>query len=76
MSEVTFIGVGIACLSICVPADYTPEQIEEAANTTYPTGLESGGRWELSDDPTFSGGQTNPCDCERGPSHRHYLLNC
>lgn len=73
-SEVTTIAYGIVFLSLCVPADWTKEQIEEAANVLHPTGIQSS--WAISDESHFASGQTNPCECERGPSFKHHLLNC
>lgn len=72
--DTTVISCGIICLSLCVPAGLTHEQIAYIANAKMPTGISS--QWAISDDTHFSGGQTNPCDCERGPAHQHYLLNC
>lgn len=66
-------AVGLCCASVC-----TSLPIEEATkrlNTEHPTGVTS--LWEPSKDPTFSGGQSNPCPCDQHPdTHKHYLFNC
>jgi hypothetical protein len=75
MNEIEFYGVGLVHLSACAPKDATAEQIESAANLRHPTGIES--QWKLSDAPTFSGGEPNPCPCEQHPAdRRHVLLVC
>ena len=65
---------GLVHVSICGPKGAADEQVERAANRLHPTGLEHG--WKLSKDPTFSGGQPNPCECDQDPDRRHWLLDC
>lgn len=67
-------SVGICYASACAPWDATPEEIEQAVNLKHPTGLAHG--WRISDEPTFSGGEPNPCDCNDNPDRRHWLLSC
>jgi hypothetical protein len=65
---------GWVCCSVCVPKDWPIEEIERQVNAESPTGLDHG--WKVSDDPTFSSGQPNPCPCENDQSRLHYLMNC
>jgi hypothetical protein len=63
--------VGLCHASVCAVADATPEEITRAAG---PTGLDHG--WQISEEPTFSGGEPNPCPCNVDPSRQHWLLVC
>jgi hypothetical protein len=58
-------------IQVCVPADYTDEQVEEFANRNHPTGIDS--PWkiteQLGDDPT-----RNPCSEREGMVH--IVLEC
>jgi len=63
---------GLCYASVCAPADMSIELIERSANLQVPTGV---GPWKLVDE-SFTTGETNPHDCERGPAHLHYLLAC
>ncbi|MCJ9696221.1 hypothetical protein MOV76_32130 [Rhizobium sp. PRIMUS64] len=65
---------GLVCCSVCAPADWTKEKIEQETNRKNPTGIES--RWEISADENFATGQKNGCDCEQGAGRRHWLMNC
>jgi hypothetical protein len=65
---------GLAHISVCAPNDMTREQIGEEANAQHPTGIES--RWEIDSAPTFTGGQPNPCPCEKEQGRMHYLMVC
>ncbi len=64
---------GMVCTSVCtnMPLDMATERL----NAERPTGISS--KWHLSQDKAFSGGQENPCPCDRHPlTHKHYLFNC
>ena len=66
-------SVGLVHSSVC--SALTPEETVARANVELPTGI--GSQWSLSEEPTFSGGQSNPCPCEENPeTHKHYLLVC
>lgn len=68
-------SIGITHASACAPKDMPREQVEEAANRLHPTRIESD--WSISDDPTFSTGDPNPCPCNDHPEERrHWLLVC
>lgn len=74
MSDVTLYSRGIVYASACAPKDMEGEQVAEAANGIYPTGLDHG--WAISKDATFKSGETNPCKCDQDQSRRHWLLSC
>ena len=74
MSDFSVYTWGICHASICGPKDATDDEILIAADELHPTGLDWG--WKLSDNPTFSGGQPNPCECDADPDRRHWLLDC
>lgn len=65
-------------VGLCQASACTSLSVEEAAvrmNAEHPTGISS--RWEMSSDPTFATGQTNPCPCdEHSVTHKHYLFTC
>lgn len=65
---------GLIHCSVCVPKGLTKQQIEDAVNSTHPTGISS--RWEVSNDATFKTGQSNPCICEQDSERLHYLMVC
>ena len=72
-SEFTAYAIGFVSASVCssLPIEETTERL----NAEHPTGISS--RWQLSDEPTFSGGEPNPCACNRWPdTHKHYLFEC
>jgi hypothetical protein len=65
--------VGLCTASVCTSLPL--EEALEQMNVLHPTGISS--KWELSQDKTFKGGQSNPCPCEDKPkTHKHYLLSC
>lgn len=72
-SSVQAYSVGICTASACAPADMAGEDVAHAVNGQHPTGV---GPWKISDDPVFSGGQPNPCECNTDPGRKHWLLNC
>ena len=64
---------GLVCLSVC--SCLSLEETVKRVNAEHPTGIQS--RWSLSEDKTFAGGQSNPCQCDHNPdTHKYYLLNC
>lgn len=72
MSVVVY-SLGIVAASVCT--DEEPEEMLATVNAEYPTGISS--EWQISDDPKFRGGESNPCPCEQNPkTHKHYLLEC
>ena len=73
-ADVRIYSSGIVACSVCVNKDASIEDIEEEANKQNPTGLSHG--WAVSKNRHFSGGETNPCQCENDPSRLHYLMEC
>lgn len=72
--DLEFYSSGFCYGSVCVPAEWTPDQVVEAANKLNPTGIDS--PWALSSEPTFKGGQPNPCPCHQSKGRSHWLLCC
>lgn len=73
--SVAVYSLGLVSCSVCAPREMTRDEVEAAVNVAEPTGISS--EWRVSDEPTFSGGQPNPCPCEQQPeSHVHYLMHC
>lgn len=66
---------GLVSMQVCVPKDWTDEQVERFANTENPTGIES--KWSIrrQGDPSLSG-----CDervqCVERESCCHVMLDC
>lgn len=75
LPKVDVMSWGLCAMSVCAANDATTEEIERYANREIPTGIRS--RWTLSEDKTFSGGESNPCPCPDHPEERqHRLLHC
>jgi len=74
MIKIEIYSRGILHCSVCVPADATEEQIEEAVNAENPTGLDHG--WHISEAKTFATGVPNPNPCEARDGYLHYLMVC
>jgi hypothetical protein len=72
VSTFTTYSVGLVSASVCT--DLPIEEATERLNDEHPTGIDS--RWQPSDEPTFSGGQPQPCPCNIDPSLTHYLFYC
>lgn len=65
---------GIVHCSVCTNIRQR-DRIENLVNIMNPTGTSN--RWTISNEPTFSGGEPNPCPCENKPkTHKHYLMVC
>lgn len=72
--DVAVYTVGICSCSVCVPIKMRRKEIERRVNIRQPTGISSS--WTISNDPTFKGGQPNPCLCHDDEGRLHYLLHC
>lgn len=73
MKDFDVYAIGLCAASVC--SSLPPEEIVTRINNEYPTGIDS--KWAMSDDPTFRGGEPNPCPCDSGPeTHKHYLMEC
>jgi hypothetical protein len=70
--DVFIYTVGICYASACAPIALEGKDVAEAVNLLQPTGLEHG--WAVSEDLTFSSGESNPCSCQEDPERRHWLL--
>ena len=80
MSDASLVDVylagGLSC-SVCVPADWPRERIEEAVNVRHPCATPpSELRWKIADDKTFKGGEPNPCPCDQATGRLHYFMDC
>jgi hypothetical protein len=72
-AEVT--RLGLCDMQICVPSDYTDEQVERFANN-HPTGLDHG--WTIrtaENDPAQKGAPTR-VQCQNRADHVHVMLHC
>jgi hypothetical protein len=73
--DVVVYTVGVVHCSACAPTDMPVEEVTRVVNEVAgPTGLDHG--WEPSDAPTFSGGESNPCPCEKEEGRVHRLYVC
>lgn len=73
-TDVIVYASGIAVCSACAPKSMSREDVEAQVNAKLPTGLNHG--WSISDQPTFKGGEPNPCQCEDVDARQHFLLEC
>lgn len=67
-------ATGLCHCSVCVPSDMTKEEVENAVNSRYPTGVSS--PWKVSEENFKTGeenGFINICD---GKETRHWLMVC
>ena len=66
---------GLVHSSVCAPADWTKEQVENAVNGRSPTGISS--PWKVSEYTHFRTGEENGhyCTCNGKPT-RHWLMSC
>ena len=66
---------GLLGMQVCVPSDYSDQQVEDFANVENPTGIDS--RWTIrrQGDEALAG-----CDervlCESRPGCVHLMLDC
>ena len=73
MRDFTVYAEGLCYASVCT--SLPREEVESRMNRERPPGTELG--WRISDEPTFKGGEPNPCPCHDQPdTHRHYLMVC
>lgn len=70
--DFTIYARGLVHISVC--SSLEREQVEARANLEYPSGVHP---WVVSEEPTFKGGEPNPCPCHDHPeTHKHWLLRC
>lgn len=65
---------GLCYASVCAPADMPAEEVERRVRALDDAGTEMG--WRISEAPRFSGGQSNPCPCEKETGRVHRLFAC
>lgn len=65
---------GIEHCSVCAPKEMNPFRIAKIVNEINPTGISTS--WAMSTDPTFKGGEKNPCDCPETDKRQHWLMVC
>lgn len=63
----------LCAMAICADSNCSLKEIEDFANQTNPTGINS--PWKISEN-NFADGRTNPCECQQDSGRKHYLLNC
>jgi hypothetical protein len=68
-ADVTVYSEGLCMASVCTRLD---DEQTDAAMAARPTG--SSGGWQRSTDPTFAGGEPNPCPCDAEPQARRHVL--
>ena len=68
---------GMFHLSICTNITDRVEIVRRVNEDTPAGTMESGLKWEISEEPTFKGGQPNPTICDEGrEDFMHYLMVC
>lgn len=73
-ADVLFMAEGFCYMSVCAAGHMDGPAVEAAVRRQRVSGTEAG--WLRSEDPTFSGGQTNPCACDQVPGRLHWLFAC
>jgi len=73
MSQVT--RVGIFDMQVCVPAEWTDEQVERFANSMNPAGTDLGWTIRRSDNPAQYGAPERVV-CASDPTRVHIMLEC
>lgn len=65
----------LASIQVCVPQDYTDDEVVKFANGRDPTGLDHG--WEIrrQGDPSLRGDAERVC-CAMRPGFVHLVLDC
>ena len=76
-SEPMVTRMRLCSLQVCVPKDYTDEQVEEFANRDSPTGIKSDWRIRKQGDPMLDGdAERVPCGDESRKDCCHIMLDC
>ena len=66
---------GLMDLQVCVPKDYTDQQVEEFANEAAPTFISSKWTMKKADDPTLGGDPVRQ-QCLSREDCCHIMLSC
>jgi len=72
-NDIIIYAKGLVHCSICVPSDYSPDDVESGVNLENPTGIDS--QWKI-DKENFKDGTKNPSKCEQNTRRQHYLMVC
>lgn len=67
--------MALASMQVCVPAESSDEEVEQFANSSHPTGIES--RWAIrreGDAALLGSPERNPCEARAGCVH--IMLDC
>lgn len=68
---------GIFDCQVCVPNEWTDEQVEELANAENPTGISSGWRIRKEGSELLVGDPERvSCNSETNPGFVHIMLDC
>ena len=77
IKELEVYSHGIVHLSVCTNIEDRDELVEYVNKDTPAGTPESELKWEISEEPTFKGGQPNPTICDEGrEDFLHYLMVC
>ena len=70
----SFLKISLCSMQVCVPEDWSDEQIEQFSNISWPTGIQH--RWKVRKDPELLDGdpERNPCS-DKGRMV-HVMLDC
>lgn len=71
--DIVIYATGPVYCSVCVPLNFSTEEVEQAVNHKDPTGIPS--LWKVANE-TFKNHSRNPHTCEDNPNRQHFLLNC
>lgn len=75
-NDAEVLRTGLVAMQVCVPKEWTDEQVETFANSQRPTGLSHGWSVCKEGDPMLAGDPPrNPCHDEIN-THVHILLTC
>jgi hypothetical protein len=75
MSEPQVTRYGVLDMQVCVPADWTDEQIKEFADRANWCGLEAGWRIRKEGDEDLNGDPERQA-CAQRPGFVHVMLDC
>jgi len=74
LDDIDAYAIGFVDISVCVPSWLKGEDLIEAVNLVYPTGIQI--RWTLDDQTHFPGGEVHPNPCSRKEGKLHYHFTC
>jgi hypothetical protein len=71
----TIIKAGLLAMQVCVPGDWSDEQVEKLANSNNPAGTELGWKIRKQGDKLLDGADERVV-CSRDPQYVHIMLDC